>query len=82
MYQEYEYPCIIPAGNFVAAPENVTVYYGEVARFIGQVSQAGLSGLLWLIEELQPGRLQDFYQADVWDPEEINDPDTSSIACR
>ncbi len=73
---------LTPAGSFVAVPENVTVYSGEMARFTCKVTQSGQHGLYWLIteESLQPIQLPDIYKASVWDPEELDDPHTSSRA--
>ncbi len=71
-----------PAGSFVAPPENVTVYSGEMARFTCKVTESGQWGLYWHIteEQLEPGRLPDSYQARNWDPEEIDDLSTTTIA--
>ncbi len=72
-----------PAGSFVAQPENVTVYSGQMARFTCKVSRNGLEGVYWLIteERLLPIQLQNFYQASTWVPSEgVNDQQTSSIA--
>ncbi len=55
------------AGSFVATPENVTVYSGQMATFTCKVSRSGQRGLYWLIteERFQPGFLQNFYQASI-----------------
>ncbi len=72
-----------PAGSFIAPPDNVTVYSGQMATFTCKVSRSGQMGHYWLIteERLQPIQLQNFYQASTWFPSEgVNGQIISSIA--
>ncbi|XP_064389274.1 uncharacterized protein LOC135337289 isoform X3 [Halichondria panicea] len=71
------------AGSFIAPPDNVTVYSGQMATFTCKVSRSGQMGHYWLIteERLQPIQLQNFYQASTWFPSEgVNGQIISSIA--